>query len=71
MADWTVSLLKKPRCAVWTLENTARLLRPIVGLPTARVFRTERHCALPQKRSRLVVRKILLDIPLHQGPLLS
>ena len=71
VADWAVALLKKSRCAVWTLENTARLLRRFVGLPTARIFRMERHCALPQKRSRLVVSNILLDIPLYQGPQLS
>ena len=71
VADWAVALLKKSRCAVWTLENTARLLRRFVGLPTARIFRMERHCALPQKRSQLVVSNILLDIPLYQGPQLS
>ena len=71
VTDWAVALLKKSRCAVWALENTARLLRRFVGLPTARIFRMERHCALPQKRSRLVVSNILLDIPLHQRPQLS
>ena len=70
-AEWTVGLLKKSRAAVWTLENTPRLLRRFVGLPTARIFRMERHCQLPQKRARLIVSNIVIDLPLYQGRQLS
>ena len=70
-AEWSVALLKKSRCAVWTLENTVRLLRRFVGLPTARIFRMERHCALPQKRARLIVSNVVIDLALHQGRQLS
>jgi hypothetical protein len=70
-ANWTVALLKKSGCPVWTLENTVRLLQCFLGFPTARVFRMERHCALPQKRARLLVSNIVISIPLHEGPQLS
>ena len=66
-AEWSVALLKKPRCAVWTLENTVGLLRRFAGLPTARIFRMERHCALPQKRARLTVSSVAIDLAVQQG----
>ena len=69
--EWSVALLKKSRCAVWALENTVRLLRRFVGLPTARIFRVERHCALPQKRARLIVSNVVIDLAVHQGRQLS
>ena len=70
-ANWTVALLKKSGCPVWTLENTVRLLQCFVGFPTAHVFRMGRHCALPQKRARLLVGNIVISIPLYEGPQLS
>ena len=70
-ANWTVALLKKSGCPVWMLENTVRLLQCFLGFPTARVFRMERHCALPQKRVRLVVSNVVINIPLPEGPQLS
>ena len=47
-------------------------MRRFVGsLPTARVFRMERHCALPQKRARLIVSNVAIDLAVHQGRQLS
>ena len=68
-ANWTFAVLKKSGCClVWTLENTVRLLQCFLGFPKARVFRMERHCELPQKRTRLLVSNIVISIPLHEGP---
>ena len=53
---WFIRCMQRCEPAIWTLENVTALHRHFEGqFPTARVFKMNQHCRLPQGRNRMIL----------------